>query len=293
MSNPAVTVLMTTYNAGRCVSGAMETILNQTFEDFEFLIVDDGSSDDTCARVKSFGDPRIRLIERSENMGQTASLNEGLALAQGHYLARQDADDYSHPRRLEEQVAEFERDAGLVLLGTQGVVCDVEGHLRGLLYLPLTAEEIGDWFRIGNPLLHTSVMFVKEAAKAVGGYDERFRICQDYDLWERLRGSGKIRNLSALRVAYTLSEHSLSHKAASRTASEAEEIRRRLASARMGGAAAKSGRIRALKALHPEGGSWRMMRLLKAFLCAPVFTTKMAIAMMRVQRETVSEWLLR
>ncbi len=283
---------MTTYNAGACVCGAMETILNQTYEDFEFLIIDDGSSDDTPSKVKAFGDPRVRLIQREKNWGQTASLNQGLALARGRYVARQDADDYSHPLRLEEQVAEFQREAELVVLGTQGVVCDVEGHLRSLLYLPVTAEEVEDWFPIGNPFIHTSVMFVKEAARAVGGYDERFRICQDYDLWARMRELGIVRNLSALRVAYTLNEHSLSHNSASRTEEEASQIRARLASP-VSAMRTRSGRYRSLQALHPASAEPRSLRWLRALWRAPFFVIGMALSTARLRRETVSGWLLR
>ena len=99
-----VTVLMPVYNAELFLSEAIESILRQTWSDFEYLIINDGSTDNSRKIISSFRDPRIRLVDNPSNLGLTKSLNKGLELAEGEYIARQDADDISHPKRLERQV---------------------------------------------------------------------------------------------------------------------------------------------------------------------------------------------
>src|SRR3990170_6306785 len=103
--NPEITVLMSVYNGERFLREAIESILNQTYRDFEFLIINDGSTDSSREIILSYNDPRIRLIDNELNIGLTRSLNKGLRLARGKYIARQDADDISFRKRLEKQVA--------------------------------------------------------------------------------------------------------------------------------------------------------------------------------------------
>src|SRR5215467_8249434 len=105
---PKVTVLLTVYNGERYLHEAIDSILGQTFQDFEFLIINDGSTDGTRELILSYHDRRIRLIDNEYNIGQTRSLNRGLVLAMGQFLARQDADDISEPDRLASQVAFLE-----------------------------------------------------------------------------------------------------------------------------------------------------------------------------------------
>src|SRR4051794_29608800 len=115
---PKVTVLLAVYNGERYLREAIDSILGQTFQDFEFLIINDGSTDSTREIILSYHDPRIRLVDNEDNIGQTRSLNRGLALAAGQFVARQDADDISEPERLASQVAFLEIHPEVVLLGT-------------------------------------------------------------------------------------------------------------------------------------------------------------------------------
>src|SRR5659263_168424 len=105
---PKVTVLMAVYNGERYLREAIESILGQSFADFEFFIVNDGCTDSSRDIILSYRDPRIRLIDNQENIGLTKSLNIGLSLASGEYVARQDADDISYPTRIEKQIEYFE-----------------------------------------------------------------------------------------------------------------------------------------------------------------------------------------
>ncbi|HKQ33129.1 MAG TPA: glycosyltransferase family A protein, partial [Thermodesulfobacteriota bacterium] len=115
---PKVTVLMTVYNGEKFLNEAIDGILNQTFRDFEFLIINDGSTDGSREIIKSYKDPRINLVDNESNIGLTASLNRGLSLAGGEYIARQDADDISLPERLEKQISILERNPDIALLGS-------------------------------------------------------------------------------------------------------------------------------------------------------------------------------
>ncbi|MCE9611248.1 MAG: glycosyltransferase [Chthoniobacter sp.] len=212
-TTPPVTVLMTMFNAEQHVRAAVSSILRQTFADFEFVIVDDGSSDAGLVIVENFGDPRIRLIRNEKNKGQTACLNQGLALARGEFVARQDADDIALPERLARQVARLREDRELVLLGSQAWVIDGAGRFEGTLNTPLGTDSI-EWAALfENPFIHASAMFRREAVVQLGGYDESFRICQDYDLWTRVAARCRTANLADRLVLYRHTHDSLSHRA--------------------------------------------------------------------------------
>ena len=124
-----VTVLMPVYNAERYLRQAIESILSQTFHDFEFMIINDGSTDSSRDIVLSYHDSRIRLIDNETNIGLPRTLNRGLSLAKGEFIARQDADDESNPDRLAHQVAYLSSHPHVALLGSQCTVIDQHGNL--------------------------------------------------------------------------------------------------------------------------------------------------------------------
>ena len=224
---PRVSVLMTMYNAARDLRAAVESVRVQTFTDFEFIIVDDGSTDDSVALVESCADPRIRLVRNATNKGQTACLNQGLALARGEWIARQDADDLSHPTRIERQLDAVARDETLALVGCQAWIIDGAGAFEGTLNLPLGPASI-EWAALfENPFIHTAAFFRREVIVGLGGYDEAFRICQDYDLWERVLRTQRGLNLPARLVQYRHTALSLSQ--AARETVHAESLRVRSA----------------------------------------------------------------
>ena len=222
---PRVSVLMTMFNAARDVGSAVESVRAQTFADFEFIVVDDGSTDDSAALVESCGDARIRLVRNAANKGQTACLNQGLALACGEWIARQDADDLSHPARLERQLAAVAEDASLALVGCQAWIIDGAGAFEGTLNLPLGPESI-EWAALfENPFIHTAAFFRREVVAQLGGYDESFRICQDYELWERVLRRHRGRNLPERLVRYRHTAQSLSQAARETVHAEALRVR--------------------------------------------------------------------
>ncbi len=189
MVAPPVTVLMAVWNSPLgMLDEAIESILSQTFRDFEFLIVDDGSTDrDVVAHLqwRASRDPRIRLA-REPHRGLTASLNRGLELAAGALIARQDADDWSAPERLERQVAHFALHPWDAVCGSNALTHQHNGRTLWRTNLPLTHSELLGVFPRGNPFVHGSVMFRRAEALAAGGYREVFRCSQDYDFFWRL-----------------------------------------------------------------------------------------------------------
>lgn len=188
MTRPAVSVLMTVYNGMPYLREAIESVLAQTFADFEFVIVDDGSTDGSLECIASYRDPRIRLWRNEANLGQTRSLNRGLDLLRGEYVARLDADDVCVATRLERQVEVLRARPDVAVLGTWMYDIDAQGTKTALV--SRRWEDTGTylaWLLLEIcPLWHPTVMFRRDAVAAVGGYDETFRIAQDYDLWMRL-----------------------------------------------------------------------------------------------------------
>lgn len=193
---PTVTVIMPVYNAERFVAETTESVLAQTFFDFEFLIIDDGSSDRSREIVDGFAerDPRVRVIGRP-NKGLVATLNEGLAAATAPLIARMDADDLCDPRRFEMQVKAMNDDPGLVAIGCCAAAIDEAGHRLGDYMTPLTHEAIETYHLRGDSAIHhPSVLFRTDVVRRLGGYRDLMP-CEDFDLWLRLGEVGRLANL--------------------------------------------------------------------------------------------------
>jgi glycosyltransferase involved in cell wall biosynthesis len=215
MPTPKVTVLMSVYNGKKYLQEAIESILHQTFTDFEFLIIDDASTDTTPKILQQYCDPRIRIVKNEKNLGLTKSLNKGLTLAKGEYIARMDADDISTPERFEKQLNYFEQNPETIVLGTGFLIIDYNGEIVGR---KLFSEKptIDDFFR-ENQIIHGSVMFKKSVIINLGGYNEYFRYVQDYELWLKVSKKYQMRNLPEIlyklryhgdNIAYTKKEES-------------------------------------------------------------------------------------
>lgn len=184
---PKVTVLMSVYNGERYLREAIESILAQTFDDFELLIVNDGSTDSTREIILSYEDPRIRLVDNECNLGLTRSLNKGWELAQGEFIARQDADDISEPERLTKQVTFLDTNPDVALVGTWHREIDAQGNLLGEWELPCTWTQIRWSLLFFTPFVHSSVMLRKSLIlKEIGWYNEALSYSQDYELWLRV-----------------------------------------------------------------------------------------------------------
>jgi glycosyltransferase involved in cell wall biosynthesis len=210
MSKPKVSVIMSVYNGARYLREAVESILNQTFSELEFIIINDGSTDNTSKILKSYNDPRIKIINNRKNIGLTKSLNQGLRLARGEYIARMDADDVSLPKRLAKQVRYLQHHKNVGLLGTAYDVLDAQGQRIATHRHPLTDTEIRWKMLFHNAFCHTSVMFRKDLFDARKlYYDENLSYSQDYDLWGKLLEGTCARNLPQPFVSFRVHKGSI------------------------------------------------------------------------------------
>ncbi len=217
---------MTVFNAEAYLASSIESIQRQTCTDWEFIIVDDASTDASLAIAESHAgkDIRIKVIRNALNKGQTRCLNQGMAKARGILIARQDADDLSHPERLEKQWQRFQQEAALALLGTCGGMINQEKKLVGILDKPLSHEVITWSAPMMNPFLHTSVMFRADVVRSLGGYDEHYEIAQDYDLWTRIMRYHRVANLAQRLISYRHLDSSLSKSGKNKAFHEAHKI---------------------------------------------------------------------
>ena len=206
--SPLVSVLMSVYNGQDFIAKAIDSILCQTFTDFEFLIINDGSTDLTDSIVKSYQDPRIYYLKKN-NTGLTSSLNYGIKLSKGKFIARMDSDDFSYPKRLELQVQVIRQNPKIGLVASRARLFD-NGHESITPFY--TEEQIMQMIKFQNPIVHSSVMISKELFKSVGLYNEIYQTTQDYDAWIRLSEISKLIILDQILVGRIISVGSISRK---------------------------------------------------------------------------------
>lgn len=186
MSCP-VTVLMAVHNGGSFLRPAIESILNQSFSDFIFLIVDDASTDDTREVVRSYQDDRIEMVCLEDNIGQTAALNVGLRQIKTPWMARMDADDYSAGTRLEEQMDAVQTHPEIDCLGTYAwTFFDDPENREGEITTHLGHSDIKLALLKGSPLIHGTILVRTQAIIDVGSYDDRYRYSADVEMYDRL-----------------------------------------------------------------------------------------------------------
>jgi GT2 family glycosyltransferase len=206
MAIPAISVAMSVYDGERFLALAIESILAQTFTDFEFLILNDGSKDGSQAIIDSYAaqDPRIRAIHR-ENRGLVASLNQLLDEAKAPLVARMDCDDICLPTRFEQQIAFMADHPDYGVVGTWSADIDEAGEPYSLGGLDHPVDHSAFLYSIKNsgPLLcHPSVMMRRDLVRSVGGYHTAFKHCEDYDLWLRLASVTKMCSVPVRLVQY-------------------------------------------------------------------------------------------
>jgi len=218
ISTPLVSVITPVYNREKYLAKCIESILNQTYENFEFIIIDDNSSDLTVNIIKDYllRDSRIKFLENNKNLGATLSFNRGLDIAKGKYIARMDSDDISFPDRFKKQVDIFESWHDLEVLGTGAVLIDHKENEIGRKQFPSNFKKISNIIKTGVPVFDPSVMMRSSTLKEINGFDNRLAPADDYHLWLTLFKQKKIiSNIDDYLIKYRLHDSNLS-KVASR-----------------------------------------------------------------------------
>ncbi len=211
---PRISVITSVFNGQAFLNEAVQSVLGQTFADFELLIYDDGSTDASGRMLAEFArrDPRVRHITQ-ENTGLTRTLNRGLHEATGEYVARMDADDICYPERFAEQVDFLDANPGVVLLGTGYRYVDGAGRpIRSFVAHADDGELQAQSLAGRTPVCHPTAMFRREAAVRLGGYDEQYRTAQDLDLWLRLGEVGEMAILPSVLLDYRQHDGSVSER---------------------------------------------------------------------------------
>lgn len=204
MTTPKLSVIMACYNVEKTVARAIDSILTQTEQDFEFIIVDDGSQDATSSILGQYEqmDSRIRVLQNSVNKGLSYSLNRAIRQAEAPFLARMDADDVSLPERFARQLAYLDNNPHIDVLGTATRLIDENGQTIGEVVLPATHEQIVRQRYLRPLFIHPSVLFRRQFFATYGYYDEQLRRTEDLDLWLRARSKATYGNLPDVLVLY-------------------------------------------------------------------------------------------
>lgn len=214
---PLVTVLMGVRDGADSLPAALASLRSQSFGDFELLIIDDGSTDDTPRILAEFHDARVRIV-RQPALGLTRALNKGLELARGTYVARMDADDVCHPQRLASQVALLQGHPDVALCGTWAHVVDDQGRRLELSRPPVEHAAICAQLLWDNAFFHSSWMVRTETVRRLGGYDDTLERAQDYELAWRISGVARCANIPVPLLTWRRSVESVTvrHREAQR-----------------------------------------------------------------------------
>lgn len=207
--------MLPTYNGAKFISQAIRSVLDQSFSDWELIVVDDGSTDDTARIVQDFvaHDQRIIYVKNDQNYGIQRSLNNGLERARGEYIARLDDDDqWVDTHKLSQQVAFLDLHPDYVLVGTGAIVADEQGRELSRFLNPVDDKKIREIILGKNCFTHCSVMFRKDAALRFRGYSENRNVLhvEDYDLFLKLGTIGKLANLPVYGVRWMMGKSALS-----------------------------------------------------------------------------------
>ncbi|MCP9782347.1 glycosyltransferase [Cyanobium sp. WKJ7-Wakatipu] len=200
---PLVSVILPVHNGGIYLHAAISCILGQAYQRLEIIIIDDGSSDDSEFTIRSFSDPRIQFFKQA-NQGLAATLNRGITLARGKYIARQDQDDLSNPDRISLQVAYMEDHPDCVLLGSWAQIMEVDRLVERFHRHPVDELMLRYQLLFNNPFVHSSVLLRRSALLEVGGYttDPERQPPEDYELWSRLSRIGSVANIGEVLLTY-------------------------------------------------------------------------------------------
>ena len=240
MSTPRVSFVMPAYNAARTIGEAIESVLGQTFGDWELIVIDDASTDETRDVVDGYRESRVRVVRNETNQEIARALNRGVKMAAGEFVARLDADDMSLPGRCARQVKFLEERGEVAVVGAD-IETFTEAGERAVVKYPPDAAYVAAALVFRNSLAHPAVMWRREVLAGRGlWYDERIRRAQDYDLWARCTAAGlTLANVPEVLVRYRLHAGQATVRESAGSLATARAVRRGII-ARIGIAATES-----------------------------------------------------
>lgn len=215
MSNPLISIILPVYNCEKHICDSINSVLKQNYHNFELIIINDGSSDNTISEILKFKDNRIKFINNKVNFGLQKTLNTGILASAGKYIARIDADDsWLNKDKLKNQISFLESNQDYILIGTGAICINEEGKYLYKYLKPENDNEIRKTIIGYNCFIHSSVVFKKEAAISVGMYSEnnQTKHAEDYDLWLKLGKIGKLYNLQSFDINYMINSESISNR---------------------------------------------------------------------------------
>lgn len=212
---PLISVVMPAHNAQKYIKEAIESILSQTFKNFELIIVNDCSKDKTLEIIRNFSksDYRIEIVSNTKRLGIANSLNKGIGCSMSNIIARMDADDVALPDRLESQYKLLGVSKNVVAVGSDIMLIDSKGEEIGERRYPNSSKELKNCLFRYSPFAHPVVVFRKKFFEEVGGYDPKYSPTEDLDLWFRLGRKYEFASVPRILLKYRLDEKSSSHKA--------------------------------------------------------------------------------
>jgi len=209
---PLLSIIMPVFDSSLYLGAAIESMLNQTFSDFEIIVLDDCSQDDSFQIAQAYAqmDSRIRTYRNIRNMQLASTLNRAAKLSRGAYLARMDSDDLSLPRRLERQIALLENNPSIAIVGCNIVIIDASGKKVGLRRYYHQDTEIRKKIFFFSPFCHPAIMMRKSMLLACGGYNEQYIPAEDYELYFRIGKIGHFANINEYLFQYRINPNSIS-----------------------------------------------------------------------------------
>lgn len=215
VNKPTVSVIIPSYNREAFVSESIESVLKQTYTDWEIIIIDDASTDKTgeMVRVYTKGDPRIKYFRNERNLGIAKTRNKGLDLAQGRFIAPLDSDDvWLDENKLKNQVEFLEVNHDYVLIGGGIMYIDKDSKPIRKMLFPIYDSVIRNIILQYNPFPHSTVLYRRNAAQKCGGYPEEYTICEDYELWLKLGLKHKFTNFPKVLTGYRIHGGNITYK---------------------------------------------------------------------------------
>jgi glycosyltransferase involved in cell wall biosynthesis len=206
---PLVSIVLPVYNGEKYLADTLDSVFAQTYQNWELVIINDGSTDGTENLILIHQDKRIKYLPNDGNKGIIFSLNRGILESNGQYIARLDADDISLPERIEKQVEFLSANPEFAMCGSYFQTIDSKGKLLKNVEFPANNRDAQSFLLLHNCFCHSAIMMRTNIAKDLK-YDENFQVCEDYDLWYRIARTGKILNLPVFMTLYRVHENNMS-----------------------------------------------------------------------------------